>query len=62
MSKDEDITMSQSTCEFASASDWWNLTPAPSGATLEEVLLGSAVAPDLGGIEKVTHSNVGDWI
>jgi len=33
--------MSQSTCEFASASDWWNLT---------------------GGIEKVTHSNIGDWI
>jgi hypothetical protein len=56
------MTMSQSTCEFASASDWWNLTPAPSGATLEEVLLGSAVVPDLGGIDKVTHSNVGDWI
>jgi hypothetical protein len=56
------MTMSQSTYEFASASDWWNLTPAPSGATLEEVLLERAVVPALGGIDKVTHSNIGDWI
>jgi hypothetical protein len=56
------MTMSQSTGDFASASDWWNLTPAASGATLEEVLLESAVAPDFGGIDKLTHSNIGDWI
>ena len=58
--------MSQSTCDFASASDWWNLTPAPSGFALEEVLLetGTAgtAASDLSGIEKLTNSNVGDWI
>jgi hypothetical protein len=58
--------MSQSTCEFASASDWWNLTPAPSGFALEEVLLETdtvtTAASTLSGIEKLTNSNVGNWI
>jgi hypothetical protein len=60
------MTMSQSTCEFASASDWWNLSPAPSGFALEEFLLetdtATTAASDVNGIERLTNSNAGDWV